>query len=114
MRRLLIIGCGDVGLRLAKVLRGRWRIYALTHSQNRYSTLRAQGVMPLSGELDLPETLQRIAGLAQDVVHLAPPPLSVARDTRTINLLSALARGASLLHRLSYNTISGGLFDSAG
>jgi nucleoside-diphosphate-sugar epimerase len=114
MRRLLIIGCGDVGLRLAKVLRGRWRIYALTHSQNRYSTLRAQGVMPVSGDLDRPETLQRIAGLAQDVVHLAPPPGSGARDTRTNNLIRALAKGGSLPQRLVYISTSGVYGDCGG
>ena len=51
MRRLLIIGCGDVGLRLAKALSGRWRIYALTHSQNRFSELRAHD-MVLPPELE--------------------------------------------------------------
>lgn len=114
MRRLLIIGCGDVGLRLAKVLRGRWRIYALTHSQNRYSTLRAHGVMPVSGDLDRPETLQRIAGLAQDVVHLAPPPGAGARDTRTINLIRALAKGGSLPQRMVYISTSGVYGDCGG
>ena len=114
MRRLLIIGCGDVGLRLAKVLRGRWRIYALTHSQNRYSTLRAQGVMPVSGDLDRPETLQRIAGLAQDVVHLAPPPGAGIRDTRTINLIRALAKGGSLPQRMVYISTSGVYGDCGG
>ena len=114
MRRLLIIGCGDVGLRLAKVLRGRWRIYALTRSQSRFSTLRAAGVVPVSGDLDRPETLQRIAGLAQDVVHLAPPPASGARDTRTNNLIRALAKGGSLPQRLVYISTSGVYGDCGG
>lgn len=114
MRRLLIIGCGDVGLRLAKVLRGRWRIYALTHSQNRSSALRAQGVMPVLGDLDSPETLRRISGLAQDVVHLAPPPGSGARDTRTNNLIRALAKGGSLPQRLVYISTSGVYGDCGG
>lgn len=114
MRRLLIIGCGDVGLRLAKVLRGRWRIYALTHSQNRCSTLRAEGVMPVSGDLDSPETLRRIPGLAQDVVHLAPPPGSGTRDTRTNNLIRALAKGGSLPQRLVYISTSGVYGDCGG
>jgi nucleoside-diphosphate-sugar epimerase len=114
MRRLLIIGCGDVGLRLAKVLRGRWRIYALTHSQDRCSALRAQGVMPVSGDLDSPETLRRISGLAQDVVHLAPPPGSGTRDTRTNNLIRALAKGGSLPQRLVYISTSGVYGDCGG
>ena len=114
MRRLLIIGCGDVGLRLAKALRGRWRTYALTHSQDRLSRLRAEGVMPVSGDLDHPQTLVRIAGLAQDVVHLAPPPGSGIRDTRTVNLIRALAKGGSLPQRLVYISTSGVYGDCGG
>ncbi len=114
MRRLLIIGCGDIGLRLAKALRGRWRIYALTHSHDRVSILRAEGVMPVSGDLDRPETLVRIAGLAQDVVHLAPPPGLGTRDTRTINLIRALAKGGSLPQRLVYISTSGVYGDCGG
>jgi nucleoside-diphosphate-sugar epimerase len=114
MRRLLIIGCGDVGLRLARALKGRWRLYALTHSHDRFSTLRAEGIMPVSGDLDLPETLVRIAGLAQDVVHLAPPPGSGTHDTRTINLIRALAKGGSLPQRLVYVSTSGVYGDCGG
>ena len=114
MRRLLIIGCGDVGLRLAKALKGRRRIYALTHSQDRLAMLRAEGVVPVSGDLDRPETLVRIAGLAQDVVHLAPPPGSGTRDTRTINLIRALAKGGSLPQRLVYISTSGVYGDCGG
>lgn len=114
MRRLLIIGCGDIGLRLAKMLNGRWRLYALTHSHDRFSTLRAEGIMPVAGDLDHPETLTRIAGLAQDVVHLAPPPGSGTRDTRTINLIRALAKGGSLPQRLVYISTSGVYGDCAG
>ena len=33
--RLLIIGCGDVGLRVLKLLSGRWRVYALTSTPAR-------------------------------------------------------------------------------
>src|SRR3954468_8398415 len=107
MRRLLIIGCGDVGLRLAKTLKGRWRIYALTRSPDRFAALRAKSVTPVLGDLDHPQTLNRIAALAQDVVHLAPPPGSGTRDTRTTNMLRALAKGGSLPQRLVYISTSG-------
>ena len=70
--------------------------------------------MPVSGDLDRPETLVRIAGLAQDVVHLAPPPGSGTRDTRTINLIRALAKGGSLPQRLVYISTSGVYGDCGG
>ena len=114
MRRLLIIGCGDVGLRLAKALSGRWRIYALTHSQNRLSELRAHDITPVSGNLDHPESLMRISGLAQDIVHLAPPRPAGTDDTRTNNLIRTLAKGGSLPQRLVYISTSGVYGDCGG
>lgn len=89
---LLIVGCGDVGLRVLKLLAGRWRVFALTSSPDRAPALRAAGAVPLVGNLDEPATLARIAGLADLVLHLAPPASSGATDERTRHLLAALAR----------------------
>jgi nucleoside-diphosphate-sugar epimerase len=114
MRRLLIVGCGDIGLRVARELRGRWRIFALTRSENRSDALRALGIVPVVGDLDRPETLERLGGLAQDVVHLAPPPGSGSRDCRTSNLIRALTRRGSLPQRLVYISTSGVYGDCAG
>jgi nucleoside-diphosphate-sugar epimerase len=90
--RLLIVGCGDVGLRVARRLRGRFRILALTHSAQRIDELRAAGVVPLMGDLDEPPTLTRLAGLADAVLHLAPPLPYGQFDPRTLHLLQALGR----------------------
>ena len=92
--RLLIIGCGDVGLRVLKRLAGRWRVFALTSSPARAAGLRAAGAVPLVGNLDDPATLSRLAGLADLVLHLAPPQTQGATDTRTRHLLAALGRRA--------------------
>lgn len=114
MRRLLIVGCGDVGLRMAAALRGRWRAFALTRSEDRHALLRAHGVTPVTGDLDHPGTLERLAGLAQDVVHFAPPPGAGTRDARTANLIRALAKGGSLPQRLVYISTSGVYGDCGG
>jgi nucleoside-diphosphate-sugar epimerase len=90
--RLLIIGCGDVGLRVLRVLAGRWRVFALTSSPARAAVLRAAGAVPLVGNLDGAATLARLAGLADLVLHLAPPARDGAADSRTRHLLAALAR----------------------
>ena len=89
--RLLIIGCGDVGLRVLRMLAGRWRVFALTSTPARAAELRAAGAVPLLGNLDEPATLRRLAGLADRVLHLAPPARDGAADTRTRHLLAALA-----------------------
>jgi nucleoside-diphosphate-sugar epimerase len=90
--RLLIIGCGDVGLRVLKLLAGRWRVFALTSSPSRAAGLRAAGAVPLVGNLDEAVTLARLAGLADLVLHLAPPARDGDMDLRTRHLLTALAR----------------------
>jgi nucleoside-diphosphate-sugar epimerase len=74
---------------------------------NRCALLRAEGVIPVMGNLDHPETLERIAGLTQDVMHLAPPPSSGSFDSRTANLIRALSKRGSLPQRLVYLSTSG-------
>ncbi|NNM83346.1 MAG: SDR family oxidoreductase [Burkholderiales bacterium] len=108
MKNLLIIGCGDIGLRAAAMLRHRYRIFALSHSPVRFEALREAGVLPIPGDLDDPESLLRIAGTAQTVFHLAPPSSSGEVDARTRNLLAALSAKCSILpHRLIYISTSG-------
>ncbi|HEY9095155.1 MAG TPA: NAD-binding protein, partial [Hydrogenophaga sp.] len=74
--RVLIVGCGDVGTRAARVMGNgqRVRLLALTSSQGRVAALRAQGIVPLVGDLDDRNSLRRLAGVASRVLYLAPPP----------------------------------------
>ena len=110
---VLIVGCGDVGQRVARMLQGRWRVLALTSSQARVPALRALGVRPLVGDLDDASTLHRLAGLADAVLHLAPPPGEGADDPRTAALLRALAR-SSRVRRIVYGSTSGVYGDAGG
>ena len=110
---LLIVGCGDVGLRVLKLLQGRWRVLALSSSPQRLATLRSLGALPLFGNLDQPPTLGRLGALADAVLHLAPPPLQGVDDPRTRALLAALARGGRV-QRLVYASTSGVYGDCAG
>ncbi|MEW5771391.1 MAG: SDR family oxidoreductase [Pseudomonadota bacterium] len=111
--RILIVGCGDVGLQAARLLRGRARLYALTHSPERHAELRAAGVTPIPGNLDDRAGLRRIAALAQRVLHFAPPPGEGETDPRTKRLLAALGRG-SLARTLVYISTSGVYGDCGG
>jgi len=110
---LLIVGCGDVGLRVAKLLAGRWRLLALTPQPQRRDALRRAGVQPLVGDLDAPATLQRLAGMADAVLHLAPPPGVGADDLRTAHLLQALARQGRV-RRIVYVSTTGVYGDCGG
>ncbi|TCJ11947.1 SDR family oxidoreductase [Parasulfuritortus cantonensis] len=113
MLRILIVGCGDVGLRAARLLRGRARVYGLLRSPERAAELRAAGVIPVPGDLDDRASLARLAGLADVVLHFAPPPPEGAADPRTRRLIGALGR-ASLPRTLIYVSTSGVYGDCAG
>ena len=107
MRRLLIIGCGDVALRAVKRFLPACRIYALTHTPTRAKDLRRLGITPLIGDLDHPASLTKLAGIAHCVMHFAPPQTSGDIDQRTHNLLAALDRGEIVPQRLVYISTTG-------
>ncbi|AMO22271.1 NAD-binding protein [Ramlibacter solisilvae] len=94
--RVLIVGCGDVGMRVARELGGRVTLRALSSSPSRVAELRAAGITPLIGNLDEPRSLARLAGLATRLVHLAPPATEHSGawwlDWRTLSLMRVIAR----------------------
>ncbi|SAK41995.1 NAD-dependent epimerase/dehydratase [Caballeronia pedi] len=71
---------------------GAPRVIALTHHPERAGELRAAGATPVSGDLDARRSLERLAGLARNVLHLAPPQRDGDADRRTRALLAALRR----------------------
>jgi nucleoside-diphosphate-sugar epimerase len=90
--RLLIVGCGDVGVRVLRLVANRWRVRVLSSTPARAPLLRAAGAQVLAGDLDQPATLARLGGLADAVLYLAPPPAQGERDPRMAALLAALSR----------------------
>lgn len=114
--RLLIVGCGDVGQRVAKVLGTQLRgvrVLALTSSAERVPALRSQSITPLVGNLDDARSIARLAGLATHVLHLAPPPSEGWGDPRTQALTRTLRR-RSAPNRLVYGSTSGVYGDLKG
>jgi nucleoside-diphosphate-sugar epimerase len=115
--RVLIVGCGDIGLRVARLLGPRTRVLALTSSARRVPQLRSHGLTALVGNLDHRSELARLGGLATRVIHLAPPrsegDAEWWRDRRTGALLQALSRRV-IPRSLVYASTSGVYGDCAG
>lgn len=112
MKRLLIIGSGYMARRIIPLLSGHYRIYALIRNDAHKAGLRAQGATPISGDLDDRAKLSRIEGLADVVLHLAPPDAG-ERDIRTRHLLAALSKSV-LPGQFIYISTSGVYGDCSG
>jgi nucleoside-diphosphate-sugar epimerase len=99
MKTLLIAGFGDIARRAAPQLARCYELHPLQRS--------------LGADLDRPETLAALPA-ANAVLHCAPPPAHGATDTRTGNLLAALAKAGILPARVVYVSTSGVYGDCAG
>lgn len=113
MNKILIVGSGDVARRAIPWLARRFRVFALTRSGDD-AGLRSLGAVPIQADLDDRRSLRRLAGIADAVLHFAPPPPQGETDTRTAHLLAALARRRSLPRRLVYISTTGVYGDCAG
>jgi nucleoside-diphosphate-sugar epimerase len=120
MKRILIVGCGDIALRMLPLLVSRYRVFALVRRARTRELARALGAVPIHGDLDDRKSLSRLAGLADIVLFLAPPPALATpgsqnvHDPRTGRLLAALATRGSLPQRLIYISTTGVYGDCGG
>ncbi len=93
--RVLIVGCGDVGLRARAALQGARRRAprdrAHEPSRTRRRTARGGHDADLSAISTTARSLGRLAGLAPTVLHLAPPQKDGDDDRRTRALIAALS-----------------------
>lgn len=88
--RLLIVGCGDVGQRVLRLLPRAVSVVVMARTPDK---LRLLNVPVLQGDLDDPRSLRRLAGCFDAVMHLAPPPQQGHTDPRTRALVKALSLG---------------------
>ena len=114
MIRVLLIGCGDVALRTAALLKDRARLYGLIRRGDEIPKLRARGIVPIVGDLDRFGSLHRLRTAPFAVLHFAPPPSEGRDDPRTQRLIAALARARIIPQRFVYLSTSGVYGDCAG
>lgn len=91
MKKLLIVGFGDIAERLVQRYAGQADFIGLVRRPARAADLRALGVTPLVADLDDAASLQRLPRV-DGVFHFAPPPSEGSSDPRTARLLHALGR----------------------
>ena len=114
MKRILIVGSGDVARRALPWLVRRFRVFALVRQPEAAAELRALGAVPVAGDLDDRRSLRRLAGIADAVLHFAPPPQTGEGDPRMARLLAALVGRSSLPQGVVYISTTGVYGDCAG
>ena len=104
---ILIIGCGDIGRRVAALYRQRdCTVSALTRSDATAETLAEQGLLPWVGDLDRPDSLPVLPCKDRLVFYFAPPPAQGEDDARLRAFLNHIV-GKELPRKLVYISTSG-------
>lgn len=90
MPDILIIGCGDIGVRVARLGQARGTTVAgLARSAAAEERLRGFGIEAVRGDLDDAGTLAELPTAGRLVYYFAPPPGGGPWDTRMRNFCAA-------------------------
>jgi nucleoside-diphosphate-sugar epimerase len=89
MDSVLIVGCGDIGLRLAGLCGGS-PVTGLVRSEHSVARLRARQVRPQLLDLDAPFEPDDLAAANSQLYYLAPPPPRGDTDPRVEAVCAAL------------------------
>lgn len=114
MRDVLIVGCGDIGHRVAMLERGEgFQVYAVARSPHAAERLAASDIEPVSGDLDWPDSLAEMPVRGSLVYYFAPPPPRGATDPRLDAFLHSV-RPNSLPERIVLISTTGVYGDCGG
>jgi len=92
---LYIIGCGDIGSRVARLaLDNGISVSALSRRMSKCAGLRDTATTFLHGELDDREAIPPLDLAGSAVLYSAPPPGGGIEDTRVRNFLAAIRSGS--------------------
>ncbi len=91
MTSVLIIGCGDIGERVARLELAEGNVVkGLARSEQSAQRLRHASIEPLAGDLDIPSSLDHLPVKDSLVYYFAPPPGRGVTDPRIQTFVSAM------------------------
>ncbi|MDT8442074.1 MAG: SDR family oxidoreductase [Desulfuromonadales bacterium] len=110
----LVVGCGDIGARVARLLLAHGTAVAgLARSAASADRLRRFGIEPVAGDLDDAASLADLPTAGKLIFYLAPPPGGGPLDSRMRRFCAALD-GLSAPARIVYMSTSGVYGDCGG
>jgi nucleoside-diphosphate-sugar epimerase len=88
---VLIVGCGDIGERVARLERLEgFAVAGLIRSEKSARRLRDAGIQPIMADLDGPASLNNLPVKNAVVYYFAPPPDKGVTDTRMESFVSVM------------------------
>lgn len=106
-KHVLIIGCGDIGLRVAKIWKNTSKsVFAVARTEESMDIFRQQHLFTYQADLDDAHLLKDIPSRQSLLYYFAPPPAKGHIDTRMANFLASMDK-ESLPAHLVYISTSG-------
>ena len=116
-KHIVIVGCGDIGLRVAKIWKNQGKsVFGVARSEESLNVLRQQHIHAISADLDNPDSLTEFSGrlCKQSLLYyFAPPPSAGTEDSRMVNFLNSLDKN-NLPKQIIYISTSGVYGDQQG
>ncbi|ORJ59837.1 SDR family oxidoreductase [Geothermobacter hydrogeniphilus] len=104
---LLIIGCGDIGTRVARLaLAAGQQVFGLVRNEQNAEKLAAAGIQPLLADLRDPDSLNDLPVAGSRVLYAAPPPGGGFEDPKVRHFCEAIPAGTEP-SRIVYLSTSG-------
>jgi len=92
--QLLIIGCGDIGCRTARLaIEKGWQVIGLVRSEKGVAKLEQAGIRPLRANLLDSDSLAGLPIAGSRVLYAAPPPGGGFEDPKVRNFCEAIHPG---------------------
>lgn len=115
MNNSLIVGCGDIGRRVAhlEIEQGN-SVCALVRSEQGAKRLIDLGIDPIKGDLDSEVDFESLPSNLTSLYYFAPPPSSGIDDPRINKFLSCLAGRSHIMPKIIYISTSGVYGDCHG
>jgi len=87
-KHILIIGCGDIGIRVAKIWKKASKsVFAVARSESSIDSFRQQHIHACQADLDNVDSLKSLPSKQALLYYFAPPPATGQKDTRMTHFL---------------------------
>jgi len=91
MNPVLIIGCGDIGQRVALLyMQTGAQVVGLVRCDESSTKLQKLNILPIRGDLAQEDTLEDLPTESADIFYFAPPPAKGVSDTNMRHFLAAI------------------------